>query len=142
MGINEWHHVSASFNTSSDVAGLSIDGNLRTSRAIPDAGDLVYTRSPLYIGGVSGREGSYFDGFIDEVRVSNAVRYKDNFKLPRGFFEADRSTLALWHFDRDKGFYADSSGNGNMLMGKGVGFLPVEPAGKLPSAWAVIKSGR
>ena len=136
--INNWYHISGSFDGSSHLPRFSFQGALSTG--LDPLDDLVHIDSPFYIGGME-RENSYFDGFIDEVRISNVVRYKSNFKLQEKAFEADENTLALWHFNEGKGNFRfkDSSGNGNTLIGKGSGFS-VEPAGKLSTTWAKIKS--
>ena len=54
-----------------------------------------------------------FNGRIDEVRVSNVVRYAEDF-TPEERFEPDEHTLALYHFDEGEGnALIDSSGNGH-----------------------------
>ena len=55
--------------------------------------------------------GSFFNGIIDEVRISNIARYTKDF-TPQRRFEPDEHTLALFHFDEGSGDVAkDSSGN-------------------------------
>ena len=134
--LNNWYHISGSFDGSSHLPRFSFQGALSTG--LDPLDDLVHIDSPLYIGGMEG-ENSYFDGFIDEVRISNVVRYKDSFNTPKGPFKADENTAALWHFDKVHFRFTDASGNGNMLIGRGEGFS-VEPAGKLSTTWANIKS--
>jgi hypothetical protein len=54
-----------------------------------------------------------FDGLIDQVRISNTVRYTEDFVVPTKF-KSDDTTLALFRFDEGKGeALTDSSGNGN-----------------------------
>ena len=130
--LNKWHHISGSFD-GSVVNRLSFDGSIQSGGAF--ARPLANTALPFYIGGME-LLGSFFDGFIDEVRISNVERYKNDFEPPKRPFEVDKNTVALWHFD--KGF-TDSSGNGNTLIGKGVVRFSVEPAGKLSTTWAEIK---
>ena len=59
-----------------------------------------------------------FEGKIDEVRVSDNVRYNTNF-TPLYSFIPDANTKGLWHFDELPGStsFSDSSGNGNILTG-------------------------
>src|SRR5262249_53871244 len=53
-----------------------------------------------------------FGGIIDEGRISNSVRYRDEF-TPADRFEPGGQTLALYHFDEAEGDVArDSSRNG------------------------------
>lgn len=40
-----------------------------------------------------------FTGWVDELRLSNVLRYSADFGVPGGPFEADASTVALYHFD-------------------------------------------
>jgi serine/threonine protein kinase len=58
---------------------------------------------------------SSFDGFMDEVRISNVARYAKDFLPPPldERFEPDEHTVALYHFDEPSGEVAiDSSGAG------------------------------
>lgn len=53
----------------------------------------------------------FFRGHVDEVRISKAARYKNNFK-PAARLSSDRFTLALYHFDSGSGNeLKDSSGH-------------------------------
>lgn len=107
------------------------------------------TPSAFYVGGTDDSEGeyfpacrerSYFDGCIDEVRISNMAR-PINAGAEIGRFDADKRTQAPWHFDEPEGaiLFQDSSGNGNTFIGRGSAF-PVELAGKLTTTLARIKS--
>jgi len=117
---------------------LSFDGLLESGGVFPNT--LANTDLPFYIGGIEGREGTYFEGCIDEVRISSVVRYKNSFNSPEKPFKADGKTLALWHFNgNNEARFKDSSGNGNTLVGKGIRFS-VQPQGKLSTTWAEIKS--
>ena len=52
-----------------------------------------------------------FAGVIDQVRISNNVRYTKDFKVPARF-DADAATLAVYRFDEGVGqTLSDSSGN-------------------------------
>jgi hypothetical protein len=54
-----------------------------------------------------------FEGIIDEVRVSNTVRYTEAFE-PTDVLQADADTIAVYHFDEGAGrILRDSSGNGH-----------------------------
>lgn len=137
--LQNWYHISGSFDSSSHLHRVSFNGKLSTIQS--PFQNLLMGIPLFYIGGTKWWADSYFDGFIDEVRISNVVRYKSSFRPPSKPFEADENTLALWHFDEDEGEFrfADSSGNGNTLIAKGSGF-GVEPKGKLSSTWANIKN--
>jgi hypothetical protein len=71
------------------------------------------TQGPwLRIGGLGGYP--YFDGTIDEVRISDVVRYSGDFQPWSAAFSADANTVGLWHFDEGMGqTVADDSASGN-----------------------------
>jgi hypothetical protein len=61
----------------------------------------------------AGAQYPSYSGFIDEVRLSSALRYptSGNFAPPTQPFTPDASTVALYHFDEGQGdLIADSSG--------------------------------
>jgi hypothetical protein len=96
---------------------------------------------------------SIYSGLIDEVRVSNVVRYTGDFELSTTPFEADDDTFALYHFDEaEGGVVKDASTNGNHgnLVNDAV-LVPadtpleypvtaVHAAGKLALTWGKMKS--
>ena len=65
---------------------------------------------PLQIG-TNWTKSHFFQGIIDEVRISNVARYTEDF-TPAKRFEPDEHTVALYHFDEGTGdVLIDSSGN-------------------------------
>jgi hypothetical protein len=42
-------------------------------------------------------------GLADEIRISDTIRYADNFTRPAAPFVCDANTKALWHFDEPEG---------------------------------------
>jgi RHS repeat-associated protein len=99
-----WHHVAAVFDGSQTRIYLDgvLDGNVSSTSA-PASGT-----SSLKIGRAS--YGDYFNGLIDEARVSNAAIYTSNF-TPQTHLTASGSTKGLWTFDCQTP--NDSSGNAN-----------------------------
>lgn len=71
----QWHHVAVQYDTakynnpSSNQWELFLDGNLETS-AVYGAWGFTSTSNPLWIGSYDGTQ-DFFDGQIDEVRISN-----------------------------------------------------------------------
>lgn len=62
-----------------------------------------------------------YDSAIDEVRISNNVRYPTSGFTPPGTLTSDANTVALWHFDDTAQDIAlDSSGNGRYGLLRGV----------------------
>ena len=55
----------------------------------------------------------YFNGLIDEVRISNSVRYSSGFTPQTLPFTTDVNTIGLWHFDESVGtiVYDETSNN-------------------------------
>jgi len=100
-----WYHVAGVWDGSSYMRiylnGV-LDGTMITGNG-PASGN-----SSLKIGKTS--TGSYFNGLIDEARVSNAVVYTSNF-TPQMHLTAGANTKGLWKFDGQS--VADSSTNGN-----------------------------
>lgn len=101
---NQWHHVVASYDGSNDVTGIKLyaDGS---QLAIGDSGnqilDTVKNSNPFNIGATNNGFDP-FDGYIDEVRLSDTVRSADwiateynNQNDPGGFMTIeDASPLA------------------------------------------------
>jgi uncharacterized delta-60 repeat protein len=66
------------------------------------------------VGGYKTHE--YFNGVIDEVRISDTIRYFESFSPVHQAFASDPHTIALYHFDEGAGTTAyDASGNANHL---------------------------
>lgn len=105
-----WYHVAVVSDES--TLTLFTDGNKcwtlpRNQTADPGNGE------GLYIGAQpdNGVARYFFEGEIDEMRVSTVARYTDEF-APKRRFEADDATVALFHFDEGLGTeLLDSSRN-------------------------------
>ncbi len=106
---NQWYHIAAIYDGSNMrlyVSGLKV-ANALTS------GNIDATTDPLRIGSADGNN-DFYVGLIDEVRVSNSVRYVSNFTIPQSPFNPDANTAGLWHLNEGSGTTtADSSSNGN-----------------------------
>lgn len=140
----EWVHVVALYDAS---AGNGING--KGGNWCCPGGHLIRTDKPLRIGGIIpqdpeqvrfGGENVKFRGYIDEVRISNIVRYKGpEWQVPKEFFTVDEHTISLWHFDEAlwASRFKDESGNGYDLWRSG--FMAVETKDKLTTIWGEIK---
>jgi len=116
-----WHHVAVQRRRSDGWMWIYIDGVLDVEADGPD-GDISYPEGAvpsetcngpcindpyLVIGGEKhGIDPALlsFNGWIDEMRLSNILRYSSNFSPAAIQFSVDPSTVALYHFN-------DSSGN-------------------------------
>ncbi len=104
---NVWHHIAGVYDGSQ--LRLYVDGQLDGS---------VNLSSPMTSTNVQLRIGRnnylytpiYFNGLIDEVRISTGALYSSNF-TPAASLTASGSTKGLWKFDGQTA--TDSSANGN-----------------------------
>lgn len=106
MSANVWHHVAAVFD--GNECRVYLDGNLDGSMAstfAPYSGN-----GSLIIGRAGGDAVQYFNGMIDEVRVTAGAVYSGNF-TPTANLVSVPGTVGLWKFDFQTA--NDTSGNGN-----------------------------
>jgi hypothetical protein len=124
-----WHHVVVQRRRSDGRLWLFVDGNLEVEEDGPD-GDVSYpdngvpgnlcppAANPcldsdpfLVVGAEKHTLGPSFSGTVDELRLSNTLRYLSDFARPAAAFPADGATVALYHFDEGAGnAVADRSG--------------------------------
>lgn len=135
---SRWHHVAVERRRSDGWMWLFVDGVLEAQADGPD-GDVSYPddappSSPndpyLVLGAEKYDTGAAYDGFLDEVRISSALRYAGGFTRPRSPFTADASTAALYHLDEGvSDAIGDSSGaSGGPSNGtRGFGGSPAGP---------------
>ncbi|MBI5302390.1 MAG: LamG domain-containing protein [Chloroflexi bacterium] len=102
----QWYHVAATYSAGS--ARVFVNGVGSTARSVG-----TLTQGPwLQFGGLIGYP--YFTGALDEIRISNALRYTANFTPPTAPFTPDANTLGLWQFNEGAGQTArDASASGN-----------------------------
>ena len=121
-----WHHIAVTRRSDGRMR-IYVDGQ-QDAQGDGPSGDIGYRdgRSPssaadpyLVIGAEkhdAGAEYPSYSGFIDEVRISNVIRYDGNFSRPAAPFSPDSNTMTLYHFDEGPGnctgSVPDSSGAG------------------------------
>jgi hypothetical protein len=130
---NEWHHLALTRNNSTGQMRIFVDGELDVE-VIGPTGDISYrdgrtTQIPdqdpyLILGARKDDQGLAFSGWIDELRISNIIRYSDSFQRPSAPFVSDQNTMALYHFNvgygntiRDLSGTADGPSNGSRIYG-------------------------
>lgn len=120
----QWYHFAVTKNN--QFLKLYLNGVLEGTRDI--------SARPLVNGGeivLFGASGNFYgidnpanklDGQLDEIRISNNVRYAQDFTPPSAPFISDSNTTALYHFDEN---VLDASGNGydGTIVG-GTTFIP------------------
>jgi hypothetical protein len=119
-----WHHVAVTRSLDGRMR-IFVDGHLE-AEAMGPAGDISYrdgrstnySDDPYLVIGAEKHDinrTTYpsFSGWIDEVRLSNVIRYTADFARPGQRFTPDANTVALWHLDEGYGnVINDSSGTG------------------------------
>ena len=105
--------VAAVIDGAAKVIRLFVDGKLVESK--PLAAPLAKARFPFMIGADpndSGNAGLQLVGRVDEIRISNTARYREDYPVVSRF-EPDFATLALYHCDDGTGTQLqDASGRG------------------------------
>jgi len=109
-----WHHVAVTRRFSDGRLQIYVDGALDAEGDGPD-GDLRYsdgrttTHSDdpfLVLGAEKHDRGSAYpsyNGLMDELRISNNLRYDGPFTPPAGAFSSDANTVGLYHFNEGFG---------------------------------------
>ena len=145
LPIRKWLHIVVLYNGTGVGTGINGRGGVPCCQD----GHLVKSDKPLRVGGIvpQGENRSHFvgenlkfRGYIDEVRISNILRYEErDWKVPDGKFKVDEHTVALWHFNESpwSGRFKDESENGYYLWKSDA--MPVEAKEKLTTLWGKLK---
>jgi hypothetical protein len=117
-----WHHIAVQRRASDGQLWLFVDGKLDAQAQGP-AGDISYDANratdypndPFLVIGAekhdAGSEYPSYRGWLDELRLSNVLRYAANFRRPSSAFTSDANTAALYHFDEASGDVVRDSSN-------------------------------
>ncbi|MBL8056602.1 MAG: hypothetical protein JNK29_07885, partial [Anaerolineales bacterium] len=122
LAAGQWYHVAGTY--AAGQAQTFVNGS---ASAVTAMGTL--TQGPqLRLGGLNGF--AFFSGALDEVRVSNSVRYSAAFTVPAAPFTADANTLGLWSFDEGAGQTTldESASNNTGTLGAGPDADAADPA--------------
>ncbi len=122
-----WHHIAAQRRRSDGWMWLFVDGNLEADADGPD-GDVSYPddgvpgsfcggpctwSDPFLVLGAEKHDAGptypSFSGWLDELRLSDALRYSLMFTPASAPFAVDGSTVALYHFDEGAGTIASDT---------------------------------
>jgi hypothetical protein len=142
----QWHHIAVTRRSSDGRLRIYIDGQQEAEGTGP-TGDISFSdgqistqpNDPYLVIGAEKHdfnEVEYppYNGLIDEVRLSNIVRYSSNFTPRSTPFTSDGNTAALYHFDEGPagactGMVQDSSGASGGPSSGTCQFGGTEPAG-------------
>jgi hypothetical protein len=119
-----WHHLAAQWDDG--AYWIYLDGSL-----VAD-GDVEWWPAdyagPLRIGGASYAESFFFQGLVDEVRISRGLRYSNEFDVTADPLTADGNTIALWSFGDDEGqVVKDTTGKHDGVLGTSTATRPDDP---------------
>ena len=130
-----WHHVAVTRSNATGLLTIYVDGSSHASGTGP-TGNISYnptrsltiscgngsspcTNEPFIVLGAEKHDYAptnypSFDGWIDELRISNSIRYTSSFSIPNAEFSTDPQTVALFHFNEGSGFVVnDDAGSAN-----------------------------
>lgn len=143
VGDGNWHHVALVRRQSTGVIELYVDGALDASGTYT-TGDLSYPdgydpgigqNNPYIVLGTEKHDvGVGYNGYMDELRISDNRRYTAAFTPQTSQFATDANAMGLYHFNetagtvlRDSATVSGAPTNGELLVGG-------SPSGP---AWAV-----
>ncbi len=110
LSTQAWHHVAVTHVASTGVARIFVDGQQVATGTVG-----VLGQGPnIFLGGASGYP--YFTGLLDEVRLSNSVRYTGSYTVPTAGFSSDAQTIALFSLNEGTGQTAVSSGGSSATL--------------------------
>ncbi|MCH7754513.1 hypothetical protein IH970_05220 [candidate division KSB1 bacterium] len=108
---NVWTHIAVTFDSNLNKLEIFVNGVSVGQKTI--LAEVLNAPGNLYFGKAYGHPNyNSMTGTMDEIRISNLVRYTTDFQ-PLRRFAPDAFTIALYHFDGSGDFVLDSSGNGN-----------------------------
>ena len=115
LPIRQWVHYVATIDRGAAIGsdGYIAGGSEKSELAVPNDNHLLVGGLPTLsaIPPIPGVKERFASGvYIDELRISNVVRYKGNYDVPIRAFTVDTNTIGLYHFDEESDpRYADSS---------------------------------
>ncbi|MCH7610921.1 MAG: carboxypeptidase regulatory-like domain-containing protein [Chloroflexi bacterium] len=118
-----WHHVAVTRDLAGEMR-VFVDGQLDSSGTGPvgdisyrDGRTASYVNDPFLVLGAEKHDADNaiypsFGGWLDEIRLSNSIRYSADFAPPTERFASDSNTVALYHLNEGYGnLIGDSSGH-------------------------------
>jgi hypothetical protein len=103
VSINTWYHVALTKSGATLAiyqAGTACTSNI--SFGTMTSAKTLFVSGTNYLGSWNNSS-NFFNGYIDEIRVSDVVRYTSNFTPPTSAFVNDADTVLLIHADGTNG---------------------------------------
>lgn len=114
MTQGNWYDVYIAHDNTNDKAYFGING---TVREVSDTMNHTTGTTPMVV--CAGYAG-YFNGYVDNLRISDTIRHTGNFTPTETPFTSDANTIALYNFDEGTGSTAnDSVNNYDLTLGNG-----------------------
>jgi hypothetical protein len=133
---DSWHHVAVTRNHTNGEMKIYVDGILDASAMSGVIGDISYrngrvtswANDPFIVLGAEKHDYDNslypsYNGFLDELRISNNVRYNSNYS-PMLYLSDDVNTMLLYHFDegvgtilQDAALISGSNTQGTIFLG-------------------------
>lgn len=107
--LNAWHHFA--IVKDGNTVTYYIDGTSVDSLSV-SGGSYAAAGSNEFRIGSNSDSAADFDGYVDEVRISNIARYTANFTPSTTAFQNDSNTLLLLHMDGTDGSTVFTDDNG------------------------------
>jgi hypothetical protein len=110
---NQWYHAAAVIHPLQGLL-LFIDG-IKQNSTTPYIFPPNPKNDPTLVGTQGNLSGRYFNGKIDDLRLSNSALYSVNFTPPCQDIQATSATIAVFNFNDSSNvtIAVDSSGNNN-----------------------------
>jgi hypothetical protein len=121
VSTDTWYHFAVTYD--GDKTRIYLDGSRELE--LDDArnkGDITPSNNPLRIGNRISGGGSYFQGQMDDIRISNSARYTGaTHTVPTSAYNTDANTVALYAFDESSGSVildaSENQNNGELYSG-------------------------
>ena len=113
-----WHH--AAFDFDGTRMTFYLDGVPYPHATRPGDFSVAHLSGGELVIGQGRAHTEYYNGRVDEIRLSDCSRYRGEFAPPKRPSDPDANTVALWHCDGSGAQLVDSSGRGNhgTIVGK------------------------
>ncbi|HRI26871.1 MAG TPA: hypothetical protein PK239_10715 [Chitinophagales bacterium] len=138
---NQWNHIAVTRNATTGLMRIFVNGT-QDAQGTGPTGDLSYRNNrstsfplsdPFLVIGAekhdAGPEYPSYNGFFDEFRISDNIRYTANFTTPTMPFMPDANTVLLCHFDEGSGAVVNDSSGAAALPTNGFINTGGSPAG-------------
>jgi hypothetical protein len=124
----QWYHIAATYNASTNLATVYVNGTPSNTANLGDMSPGFQLRMGTFGSGGFTVYNS-FVGELEEMRISNIIRYSGAFTPPSSDFTSDSNTVVLYHLNEGSGqTVVDLSGNGrNLTLGASTDIESADP---------------